>query len=75
MITKGIVFEDFVNYKVPCMTIEMPHCNFKCDKECGRQVCQNSALASAPILNCMAFPLIKKYQDNKTSVYFCNEKK
>lgn len=68
---KGIIFEDFVNYKKPCMTIEMPHCNFKCDKECGRQVCQNSALASAPIINCMAFPLIKKYQDNPITQAVC----
>ena len=44
---KGVVFEDFVNYKKPCMTIEMPRCDFKCDKECGQNVCHNSALAIA----------------------------
>ena len=44
---KGIIFEDFINYKVPCMTIMMPRCKgFKCDKECGKPVCQNSALAN-----------------------------
>ena len=49
MTVKGIVFEDFINYKVPCMTIMMPICKgFKCDKECGRPVCQNGPLASAP---------------------------
>ena len=42
---KGIIFEDFVNYKKPCMTIMMPKCDFKCDKECGSDVCQNSHLA------------------------------
>ena len=42
---KGIIFEDFVNYKKPSMVIEMPFCTFKCDKQCGRPVCQNSSLA------------------------------
>jgi len=41
---KGIIFEDLVNYKKPCLTIQMPFCNFKCDKECGEPVCQNSDL-------------------------------
>lgn len=42
---KGIIFEDFVNYKKASMTIMMPKCSFKCDKECGSDVCQNSHLA------------------------------
>lgn len=45
MLIKGIIDEDFVNYKRPCMVIEFPFCTFKCDKECGKQVCQNSTLA------------------------------
>ncbi len=45
MLIKGIIDEDFVNYKKPCMVIEFPFCTFKCDKECGKQVCQNSTLA------------------------------
>ena len=45
---KGIVFEDFINYKEPAMYIAFPTCTFKCDKECGRAVCQNSALAKEP---------------------------
>lgn len=44
---KGIIYEDFVNYKKPCMTLEMPFCSFKCDKECGEQWCQNSDLQNA----------------------------
>lgn len=44
MIVKGIIIEDFVNYKEPCMTIEFPYCDFKCDKENGSQYCQNYAL-------------------------------
>ena len=48
MQVKGIINEDFVNYKKPAMIIIFPHCSFKCDKECGQPVCQNGALATAP---------------------------
>ena len=41
MLVKGIIVEDFVNYKEPCMTIEFPFCDFKCDKENGIQLCHN----------------------------------
>lgn len=44
MKVKDIIFQDFVNYKKPCMTIMMPYCTFKCDKECGMNVCQNSSI-------------------------------
>lgn len=44
MLVKGIITEDFVNYKEPCMTVEFPFCNFKCDKENGTQLCQNYSL-------------------------------
>ena len=48
MLIKNLIDEDFVNYKKPSMFIGMPHCSFKCDKECGERVCQNSELATAP---------------------------
>lgn len=48
MLIKGILSEDFVNYKVPCMTIMMPKCDFKCDREAGCQVCQNMPIARDP---------------------------
>ena len=47
MIVKTIIFEDFTNYKKPSMVIGMPYCSFKCNKECGEPVCQNSDLATA----------------------------
>lgn len=65
---KGIIFDDFVNYKVPCMTIEMPICKgFKCDRECGKPVCQNSLLASAPTLEYENTTIIQAYRDNPIS--------
>lgn len=48
MKVKGVIFEDFINYRIPCMVIEMPVCSFKCDHECGKPVCQNGPLASSP---------------------------
>ena len=60
----GIIDEDLINYKVPSMVIEMPYCNFKCDKECGRQVCQNSALAKAPVLDMAPAEILQRYIDN-----------
>ena len=62
-----IIEEDFVNYKKPCMTIMMPYCTFKCDKECGEQVCQNSDLASAPKKDIAKKKIINMYLSNPIS--------
>lgn len=64
MIIKGLLDEDFVNYKKPSMVIMFPTCSFKCDKECGMQVCQNSALASAPGIEIDHEKIVKRYLDN-----------
>lgn len=61
---KNLIDEDFINFKVPSMFISTTKCNFKCDKECGRVVCQNSALATAPIFNIEDKKIIKRYLDN-----------
>ena len=58
---KGIIFEDFINYKKPCMVIEMPRCDFKCDRECGRPVCQNSSLAKREDIKVNIDDLIQCY--------------
>lgn len=64
MIIKGLIDEDFVNYKKPSMTIMMPYCSFKCDKEHGSQICQNSKLAQAPNIEIDKKILVKRYLDN-----------
>ena len=61
---KGLVDEDFCNYKKPSMFIIFPKCTWKCDKECGRAVCQNSALAKAPIYDIPIKKIIKRYKNN-----------
>jgi hypothetical protein len=45
---KDIKYEDFVNYKKPSMFIAFPSCTFKCEKECGQKMCQNSSLVQSP---------------------------
>lgn len=64
MVIKNLIDEDFVNYKKPSMLIGMPYCTFKCDKECGQQVCQNSALATAPNIEVNPMDLIARYENN-----------
>lgn len=64
MIVKGIIDEDFVNYKKPSMTIEFPYCSFKCDKDCGQQICQNSALVNEPNISISVYKIIDRYLNN-----------
>ena len=67
MIIKGIIDEDFVNYKKCSMTIMCPYCSFKCDKECGNQVCQNSSLAKSESYNIANDKLVHRYIANDIS--------
>lgn len=61
---KGIIDEDFINYKKPSMVIMCPSCTFKCDKENGAQVCQNSTLAAAPDIEVKNYDIIERYLKN-----------
>jgi hypothetical protein len=65
MIIKQLIDEDFTNYKKPSMFIGFPRCSWKCDKECGMQVCQNGALATAPDIVVNLDNLIKRYLQNR----------
>lgn len=62
-----IIEEDFVNYKKPCMTIMMPRCTFKCNKEYGKTICQNSNLISAPKVRMEIKDIINLYLKNPLS--------
>lgn len=64
MLIKGLIEEDFSNYKTPSMFIIMPTCSFKCDKECGYAVCQNSSLATIGIIDIDSTYIINKYLAN-----------
>lgn len=60
----GIIDTDTVNYKKISMVLEFPYCSFKCDRECGKKVCQNSDLASATVIDIKINEIIKMYNDN-----------
>lgn len=62
---KGLVDEDFVNYKKPSMFIIFPYCTFKCEKEAKVHCCQNSELACSPIIEISTENIIERYISNK----------
>ena len=57
---KGIIDEDFVNYRVPSMTLMFPYCNFKC----GENLCPNSDLVKHEDIKINIKKLCKRYLDN-----------
>lgn len=71
MIIKGLKDEDFVNYKLPSMFIAFPSCTWKCEKECGMRVCQNSALANSQNINLQTDVLITRYMLNSITHAVC----
>ena len=56
----GLLDEDFVNYRVPSMTLMFPNCTFKC----GGNYCQNSALAKAKKIEVSIDEVCRRYQNN-----------
>lgn len=67
MLIKGLIEEDFINYKKPSMFIIFPKCSFKCDKEAGCTICQNSALALEPNIEIPVHKIIHRYKNNQIS--------
>ena len=57
---KGLISEDFVNYKKPAMTIMFPCCNFKC----GTEYCQNSPLSKAENIEIDISDIVIRYLNN-----------
>lgn len=57
---KGLITEDFVNYKKASMTIIFPYCTFKC----GKDYCQNSPLAKSPIIEISIDDIVNRYINN-----------
>ena len=64
MLIKGLIDEDFINYRKPSMYIATSKCSFKCDKECGRAVCQNSCLAQAQSYDISVQDIVARYMSN-----------
>lgn len=59
-----VVQEDFLNYKKPSMFIGFPKCSFKCNIDCGDNVCQNYKLAHSSKINVDIDNLCKMYINN-----------
>lgn len=64
MIIKGLIDEDFCQYKLPSMFIIFPYCTFKCDKENGSKICQNSQLANAREIYVLEEDIVNRYMSN-----------
>lgn len=61
---KNIIDEDFVNYKKPSMFIIFPKCTFKCNKDCGRPVCQNYKVLEEPNIEVSINAIVNRYLSN-----------
>ena len=71
MLIKGIVDCDLINYKEACLTIESPKCNFKCDRDCGFKVCQNSSLAFTKSFEFSNGKIIEYFDSNPITKAIC----
>ena len=60
MIIKGIIDEDFTNYKKPAMTILFPRCTFKC----GKDLCHNREIADLPDMDISIESIIWRWVKN-----------
>lgn len=63
----GLLEEDFVNYKKPCMTVMFPFCSFKCNRECGKEVCHNLHLRNSDLIDISVDEIIDRYINNPIS--------
>ena len=61
---KGLIDYDLCNFKIPSMFLIFPTCSFKCDRECGQSICQNSALAHEPTIEIDIINIIYRYTHN-----------
>lgn len=61
---KNLLDEDFSNYKQPSMFIGFPKCNFKCERDAGVKMCQNSSLALAPNIDISIKSLYERFVNN-----------
>lgn len=64
---KGIVDEDFSNYKKCSMFIIFPYCSLKCDKENHTKDCHNSSLLNEPNVDITAEEICERYISNPLS--------
>ena len=64
MLLRGLIEEDFTNYKLPSMFLITPYCDFKCCIEAGNNICQNMDVVKEPIIEIDEDDLIERYLNN-----------
>lgn len=66
MRVRGIIAEDFCNYKVPSMFLISAKCDWKCCTEAGEDIslCQNSPLVSMPVTEIADEEIVRMYLQN-----------
>ena len=61
ILLKQIIDMDTINYKKISMVLGFPKCDFKCERECGYPICQNSPLVRYPDIEADIDDLIDRY--------------
>ena len=61
---KGIIDEDFINYKLPSMFLISSTCDWKCCKEAGNNICQNMEIAKEKTRNIEDEKIFERYINN-----------
>jgi organic radical activating enzyme len=56
--------EDFTNYRKPSMFIGFPYCDFKCNRDSGKEVCQNMSLIKEPNIEIEPDTIVNRYIEN-----------
>ena len=46
------------------MFIGFPYCSFKCERDCGKEMCQNKPLAHSPIIDINVDSVVIRYINN-----------
>lgn len=66
---KGLIDEDFVNYRKPSMFIALGSCNWKCciESDVPISICQNSELAKQKEINVSVDEIFNRYINNPLS--------
>ena len=66
---KGIIDEDFVNYKKPSMFLATCYCDWKCltEKNLDISICQNSELVKQKNIEISVNKIIERYLNNPIS--------
>lgn len=69
MRVKGLIDEDFVNYKRPSMFISTSICDWKCCKEqhLDISICQNADIVKQPTIDISADEIFRRYITNPIS--------